>query len=445
MLQALIHAITRRMPASWHAKLSDWYARHGVPILMHTCGLNNALAEVLFGKYTGRRAHARRMARLRKIRQKPTITVAFQVWNLGMWKSDSLYRLMAQHERFTPIIWVPGVPGLDTEQTAAMRETVLTFCRQQGYTYTTSPSWEELDAQIAPDLVFIADPYPHYINMQPAAIQHLVCYIRYCFPNTCTASETDLFWHNNALFYFQENSLIEQEHRQKMRNRGVNSRVTGHPIVDYLTGEDAPPRPAWKNPHLKKVIYAPHWAIGTSPSFFTVGTFLQTGEFMLQLAKKYAQHVQFAFKPHPWLYRELCQTPGWGKEKADAYYAAWQELPNTQLELGQYKELFRQSDAMIHDSGSFIIEYLLMNKPCMFLQQGSDFRAFNSCTHQALQCYTLARSTADIEQFLNEQVLAGSDTLKQKRSDFVRAHLLPPHGQSAAQNIISCILESSNK
>lgn len=166
---------------------------------------------------------------------------------------------------------------------------------------------------------------------------------------------------------------------------------------------------------------------------------------MLQLAKKYAHLAQFAFKPHPWLYRELCKTPGWGKEKADAYYTAWQELPNTQLELGLYKELFRQSDAMIHDSGSFIIEYLLMNKPCMFLKQGNHFQAFNSCTQQALQCYTLAQSNDDIEQFLQEQVLADVDALQAKRAAFVQAHLSPPHGKSAAENIITCILGPSNK
>lgn len=90
---------------------------------------------------------------------------------------------------------------------------------------------------------------------------------------------------------------------------------------------------------------------------------------MVTFAQKYKDKVQIVFKPHPMLYRTLCEHSEWGKERTDAYYSMWNNMSNTQLEEGDYTELFMQSDAMIHDCGSFILEYLAVDKPCMFLKK----------------------------------------------------------------------------
>jgi CDP-glycerol glycerophosphotransferase (TagB/SpsB family) len=90
-------------------------------------------------------------------------------------------------------------------------------------------------------------------------------------------------------------------------------------------------------------------------------------ELMLELAQAYKDRIQIAFKPHPSLITQLYQHPDWGKERADDYYARWQQMENTQLETGGYVDLFMTSDAMIHDSGSFVVEYLYANRPVMFV------------------------------------------------------------------------------
>jgi DivIVA domain-containing protein len=63
-----------------------------------------------------------------------------------------------------------------------------------------------------------------------------------------------------------------------------------------------------------------------------------------EFAEKYADRIQWAFKPHPLLRDTLYQHPDWGKERTDAYYGRWESMPNTQLETGAYVELFKQSD-----------------------------------------------------------------------------------------------------
>ena len=103
-------------------------------------------------------------------------------------------------------------------------------------------------------------------------------------------------------------------------------------------------------------------------------------------------------------------------------------------------DLFKQSDAMIHDSGSFIMEYLLVNKPCMYLQEGAGYTGFNEDTLQALKCYQKGSSLKEIEQFLLNLLRNVPDTKASARDRYLKEYLLPPGGCSAAQNIINSIL-----
>lgn len=107
---------------------------------------------------------------------------------------------------------------------------------------------------------------------------------------------------------------------------------------------------------------------------------------------------------------------------------------------GEYRALFQQSDAMIHDSGSFILEYLLMDRPCMYLCREKAFFQFNDMNKDALKCYKLGMSEVDIERFIQEQVIGDLDFNAGRRKAFCEKYLIPPFGKSAAQNIIDAIL-----
>ena len=115
-------------------------------------------------------------------------------------------------------------------------------------------------------------------------------------------------------------------------------------------------------------------------------------------------------------------------------------MPNSQLETGAYELLFKQSDAMVHDSGSFIMEYLLVDKPCMYLQAGNGYSGFNEDTLQALACYQKGSTVAEIEHFLLGLIHNAPDSMARARSRYMKQYLLPPGGCSAAQNIINSIL-----
>ncbi|MBQ4636060.1 MAG: CDP-glycerol glycerophosphotransferase family protein [Akkermansia sp.] len=230
-----------------------------------------------------------------------------------------------------------------------------------------------------------------------------------------------------------------------MNNQGRNLAIVGHPYLDYLReGKNyclQDMNNMWKNyrPGIKKLIWAPHWTIGNQ-SFYSNGSFLSICDDMVNLAKQHADRLLIAFKPHPILYRALCDHPDWGQEKTDAYYKQWATMPNTQVEEGEYRELFWSSDAMIHDCGSFIIEYPIVNKPCMYLQRGEGYSDFNEFAKAALNCYTIGKNAEDIEKFIIEQVIGAQDPKKDVRVDFIEQYLSPVGGKTAAENIIESIL-----
>lgn len=415
--------------------------RRGILSIYLNIGVYEAMCYLLCQKYINKKSHKDRKRKLDLVRAKQKIVVVFQVWNLGKWKCDSVYKAMGESKRFFPLVWITEDPAATVAQKEYVKNFTYKFFKENNYVCTNAATWEDLDKEMKPDIVFIQEPYAYSFNMSPRAIKHLLCYVRYGLPNTLTEDGTNLFLHNFCLFYFCENTMIASDYGKMMMNKGRNIVVTGHPIVDYLLDRRNKKALGWldSGKEFKKVIWAPHWTIGNN-SFYTASTFLFIANVMLKIAQRFSDSIQFTFKPHPTLYRELCIHPAWGKEKTDAYYSQWATMPNTQLWQGEYRNLFQQSDAMIHDCGSFVLEYLLMDKPCMYLDRGDGKQNFNNMNLEALKCYTIGRSEEDIESFIQEQVLGNYDPHADKRKAFCEKYLIPPHGKTAAENIIDAIL-----
>lgn len=415
--------------------------RRGILSIYLNNGAYEALCYLLYKKYINKSSHQERKIQLDFIRQKKKIVVVFQVWNLGKWKCDSVYRAMTKSERFEPIIWIANQSNTSVQSCAVFKKELELYFKKRNYNFVIASTWSELEQFASPDITFIQEPYDFPINLPPNTNNRLLCYVRYGLPNTLTQEGTNFFLHNFTLFYFGENTIVATEFAEIMQNKGRNIVVTGHPIVDYLMEREEGMPSVWKKTgkELKKVIWAPHWTI-EQQSFFSVSTFLSLADVMVSLAIKYKDSIQFAFKPHPNLYDALCSHSAWGKQKTDAYYEIWATMENSQLENGEYRNLFQQSDAIIHDCGSFILEYMLVGKPCMYLSRGDTEHLFNNMNLEALRCYTIGKTKEDIETFIQEQVIGDYDPYAEKRKAFCEKYLIPPHGKTAAENIIDAIL-----
>ena len=138
---------------------------------------------------------------------------------------------------------------------------------------------------------------------------------------------------------------------------------------------------------------------------------------------------------------ELYAHPDWGKEKTDAFYKLWETMPNTKVETGNYIDLFMTSDAMIHDSSSFSVEYLYTGKPVMYFSRNeNEYRKeLNGLGNGSLDQHYIGTNTDAIYSFIDNIVLGSNDPKKEQRNKFVNDILLPPNGKSVVENTMDII------
>ncbi len=376
--------------------------------------------------------------RVRRMRKKKCIDVLFVITELGAWKTESLYLEMKKHPRFNPILGIAKSTE-DTDQFFPLKE----YLQKKGYDFK---NLHKVSIQrIAPDIIFYQKPYDsvYPANLIPRKhLNSLFCYANYGFFISLEKWTLNKPLHLLSWQIYCENESNAIDGRKLINLKSNNIVVTGIPMMDLLLQ----PKEVYKDPWKplagrKRIIYAPHHSIADMVlKGANTGTILENGEFMLELAKKYENSTQWIFKPHPLLKSKLAQV--WGKEKTEAYYKEWDTMPHSQIKEGEYYDIFAHSDAMIHESITFRIEYLYTHKPELFLVKDDSFmmsqngfsRAADSCIYHAdYHAYD------QIEKFLNN-IIDGVDPMYDKRVEFVDKQLIPPHGKTACQNIINCIL-----
>ena len=119
-------------------------------------------------------------------------------------------------------------------------------------------------------------------------------------------------------------------------------------------------------------------------------------------------------------------------------------MENTQIETGQFVDLFMTSDAMVHDSGSFAVEYHYSKKPVMFVSKDMTpvLSTLSDFGKKAYGLHYIGGDEAAIRRFIDKVVLGGDDPMREQREQFFSDYLLPPEGKSVAQNMLDDIVGS---
>ncbi|WP_281234678.1 CDP-glycerol glycerophosphotransferase family protein [Flavobacterium gelatinilyticum] len=381
---------------------------------------------------------------LQLVRKKEKVKVAFFLIHESVWKYDVLFDLMLQHPRFEPQIFVcPAVNFGPENMLFEMNKTFEAF-KKKGYnvikTYDEAAgSYVDIHKTFAPDIVFFTNPYEglqdyrYYIK---EFSKTLTCYVPYAIMTVNYDFIYNLNFHNLVWKIFAETPIHNEIALQKRKNKGKNNVLTGYPGFDQLLlNKKQHNSSVWKNanPDLKRIIWAPHHAIS---DWNKVANFLEYYDFFLELADTYSDKIQIAFKPHH-LLRIKLEQEYWGKEKTDAYYTKWMNLSNGQCENGEYTTLFSTSDALIHDCGSFMAEYLVTGKPALFMvRDESVMEHWNAFGEQAVAVHYQSRTKEQVIDFIENVVLNGSDQMMKERTDFVENMLLPKNKLTASENIL---------
>ena len=387
--------------------------------------------------------HAKCKTRAMELSNQNKIKIAFLMYDLPFWKNEALFVALKHHHRFTPIFWITSVPfAHDSEiQEEAMRK-CLNYAKEHNFDYLVDIDFSELKKLFNPDYIFVVHPYDDHIPFEISELEKVLpCFIPYGYSNMSSPRVYNNYKLQFFYRFYLESSYIQKEAKKYMLNQACNTKVSGLPMAELLLSNIKNQHSlVTKNRSFKKyIIWAPHWSIGfRTAGNFDVSTFNEIADSMIEIANKYKDYLYFVFKPHPLLKSTLYQEPTWGKIRTDAYWNKWKNKPHMRTEEGDYIDLFRQSEALIHDCGSFIQEYLLIDKPCMYLQRKGAHVRFNESTKLALECYQKGSDIQDIESFING-VLKGEDPLSNRRRQFINTYLLPS-GQSPVQNIINDLL-----
>lgn len=386
---------------------------------------------------------------IKSIREKTTpIKVLFIASNLPMWRNQRLYELLKNDKRFNPVILVVPFRRYDEVEAKKNNNVLKEYFEEKKNNFVCLDSNEEINKFInsfSPDIFFPTQQYQNIYGNR-ADYEHnlnrLVCYIPYGLITIVDEFVYNTQLHNLCWKVFLPTNLHYKTAKRMMANNAKNVCIVGDPRTDDLLERGADPWKIFKDgKKRKKLIWAPHFSI-EEDGLLHRASFLWLCKEMQKIAKDYENSIQLAFKPHPMLYNVLVKR--WGIEKTEQYYNFWRNSANTQLEEGNYTDLFAYSDAMIHDCGSFTGEYMFTQKPVMFVTKDKQniFRTADEFGKECLNLHYFGDSIIDVRRFVDLVVLNDNDALKEHREIFFKNHLQMPNNQSFAQNVYNQLLNS---
>lgn len=192
----------------------------------------------------------------------------------------------------------------------------------------------------------------------------------------------------------------------------------------------------------KCILICPHHSIERDTDGLRLSTFLSFSDLFLRLPGLYPD-VKFVFRPHPLLFPRLRTVKWWGAERADAYERRMESYANVEFQRGgDYFRSFADSDAMIHDCGSFLAEYFYTGRPQCYLlaDEGTACREFLPFGRNLLDACYRASSERDVVDFIDKVVLGGEDPLAPRRDRLARSSVCIHH-PNAASRVVEAVIE----
>lgn len=361
---------------------------------------------------------------MKKYRNKEKIKVGFLVSEQGKWNCEELYNLLAQSDVFEPIVLVTLLEhahlGIDKTRND-LNESYEYFVKnnknvQKAY---DEEKKEYIDLKtFGIDILFYQQPWElvEIQNIDEVSKYALCCYFPYgldIFENKLV----NFLFHEKLFIYFLPNEYISKE-RQKYRfsNRN-NEMIVGFPKFDiykpYLKNENVDIVPKAK----KTIIYAPHFGY-SSKHILNIGTFDKTGVKILEFAKKHNEY-NWVFRPHPNLKYTLYSDKKYGEKFADSYFEEWKKFAQIS-EKESALNLFLNSDLLITDASTFLLEYLFSKKPIIRLcRKSNKNNKFNCFGEELSKCLYCAYSFNDFENYFNKIMVKNEDVLREKRINFL--------------------------
>lgn len=406
------------------------------------CGVKSRVLTRLRYLYS----HVHYLKELKRLKEKDTIRCAFLATFDSSWKYHSLYQKMVEDPRFEPVIIICPIVNYGRDNMIRRMKDCESYFKKNGYKYVLSydekqDTYLDVRKALKPDIIFYTSPYSGLVDSRYdiyAFLDKLSCYVPYFYAGPNDRMFYGIPFHKLVWRFYIENHQLKNEYSTNLKNP-LNNYVS----VGYTSFDEFKITKKTSQCDRKRIIWAPHHLIEPLNGMLRDG-FMSLYTVFFELADYYCGQVEFVFRPHPLLKNKLYEVDGWGRERTEEYYEAWSNYPNCSInEHGNYIQLFYDSDAMIHDCGSFTSEYLYVNKPVLFTDHRSvDSKHFFKVAQDAAECHYRGRTKEEIMKFIDDVVINGNDPKRSLREMFIKNYIHPE--QCVADNIINNIIDSIN-
>lgn len=286
--------------------------------------------------------------------------------------------------------------------------------------------WYDLKS-LNPDYIFYQRPYDQYLPDIYASYNTIkytkACYVPYGWITTTNLQEICFnreFFRNLYLFYAEnvENAKIIK--KRTFVSHLLNLRKTlslGYPSLDLVNKLKGSASTSWiRDRKLDglRIIWTPRW---TMDKHLCASNFFEYKDKFIEFAKN-SEDVYVLFRPHPLAFENYLKVGLMSQDEIDGYKNNVNQLQNASIDSQKdYLTTFWDSDVLVTDMSSIIVEYFLTGKPIIYCDNGT--APLDKFTTEMSQGFYWARSWNDIESTIIE-LKNGKDRLYDKRQELIK-------------------------
>lgn len=295
----------------------------------------------------------------------------------------------------------------------------------------------DLLARIKPSLIFRQSHWdgcmPIEFKME-SLVNYKVCYVPYDF----SVAEISHITLEQPLFQNAWKIFVASKRHYDYyiaKNPKLNIEISYSPKLEEIAKRSR--MTTYKNK--KIVLWAPHHSVGDE--WLRFGTFHQNYLQVLGLAKRNPD-INFVLRGHHLLFSMLREHRKFSNEDVQSFLSKWTSLQNTSLDKNpDYAESFGNSDVLLTDGISFLIEYLVTGKPLIFIER-REHEKFTTVGEHIVKFAYRCNEIDEVDSILG-RIFGGEIGSKEYDGQVAFKELISSKGNSA-HRIVKSLLRDLN-
>jgi len=389
------------------------------------------IMNVLRGHVLAKKARANHLNALQAVRQKienhGKVNVCFTVAMASMFPARPLFEKLICDDLFNPfILIIPdlrfGKDNVSAGQLHCHNEMLKSY--NEKYIRIASLESDNFDIYNEVDIMVPSVPYNVSSDKYNMESFHkngkLSILINYGFFRSTFDRKLFVLYNYSSfwkVFLETEYNLIE--YRKYSLSKGKNAVLSGYCKMDTYKEIG--------RTNATTIMICPHHSVdgGYNP-YLKLSNFIEYSELFLTLPGRYPD-ITFIFRPHPMLFMALENPTHWGKKKVDDYISKMKSYMNVVYSVqADYFQDFALSDGIIHDCGSYLVEYFYTKKPCCYmLKTNSNIdEEFTELGKLCLDNCYIAYEEKHIIEFIDNVIINKHDPKKLTRERFAEEKVM---------------------